>query len=383
MISCPNCHYQVQNEEIQCPYCLIVLKQLYCGNCNNILDLRYTQCIYCGQPYILPYQIPIQELIRQDLPEKVEQQHDSQPVSQFSFQASKSRRSSKNTSIKKEKQKGSIFDGDKPKGFKMMIWALKPSNGRTLTVRDNIKLIFMMLGCSVLALVVIIAGFNIKDKIDNNAAANERAQRLVAVGNTNATTVPEERVSDASSFEEVSLDSSEVKTFNKSIDELEVARERLLDKYADIALVSSGWEEQDLTNYKSTGKFDNGERMYLKNVYLNKSASVYNSPNLKAVYSCVAVIDSDYNIKSFTYTTNSDKAAYATENAFNNYTRTTPSIWIAALTGESMDIINSIFNNGKQIDDSSIQYTKNHIQYTINLSVHDNTPLYNLTIIPI
>lgn len=198
MIVCPSCHNQVADEEIQCPKCFLVLKQLSCGNCNNLLDLRYSQCIHCGQPYALPYQARVYESNRQDPPEVKEQQYTNQPVTQFSMQSTKSHRSNKNAFKTREKQKGSVFDGDKPKGFKLMIWALRPSNGKTLTARDNVKLLLMMFACAVFALLVIIAGFNIKDVIDNNAAANERAQRLTSADNTNSLISPTEQVTDDS-----------------------------------------------------------------------------------------------------------------------------------------------------------------------------------------
>ncbi len=195
---CPNCRNQVADEEIQCPNCFIVLKQLICGNCKNILDLRYLQCVFCGQPYALPYQRQVQEPSQQDPPEVKGQQYSNQPVTQFSMQASKSPRLSNKAYNQTEKRKDSIFDGDKPKGLKLILWAMRPANGKTLTMRENLKLFLMMLGCALTALIIIIAGFNIKDLIDNNTAANERKQRLTATENTSTLIVPTEQVIDDS-----------------------------------------------------------------------------------------------------------------------------------------------------------------------------------------
>lgn len=169
MIVCPNCSNQVADEEIQCPNCCFVLKQLICSNCRNMLDLRYSQCLYCGQPYVLPYQRQVKELSQQ-VPQESKQQHDNKPqISQFSMQASKSPHLSNNAFDQTEKRKGSIFSGDKPKGLKMMIWALRPANGRTLTASDYIRISAMMFGSMLALFFIVITGLNLLSKTDDNA----------------------------------------------------------------------------------------------------------------------------------------------------------------------------------------------------------------------
>ena len=52
---CQKCHSPINEQEIQCPRCGVVLGQLFCSHCNTPLDLRYGYCLTCHQPYSLPY----------------------------------------------------------------------------------------------------------------------------------------------------------------------------------------------------------------------------------------------------------------------------------------------------------------------------------------
>ena len=52
---CQNCHSPINEQELQCPRCGVVLGQLFCSHCNAPLDLRYGYCLTCHQPYSLPY----------------------------------------------------------------------------------------------------------------------------------------------------------------------------------------------------------------------------------------------------------------------------------------------------------------------------------------
>lgn len=55
MTICPNCRQNIPDGEIQCRNCGTVPFPLSCSRCGMTLDLRYSQCVHCGQPYILPY----------------------------------------------------------------------------------------------------------------------------------------------------------------------------------------------------------------------------------------------------------------------------------------------------------------------------------------
>lgn len=64
MTICPNCRQNIPDGEIQCRNCGTVPFPLYCSRCGQMLDLRYSQCVHCGQPYILPY--PVSQHVSHD-----------------------------------------------------------------------------------------------------------------------------------------------------------------------------------------------------------------------------------------------------------------------------------------------------------------------------
>ena len=54
MLTCPRCNTRFYQDMKICPQCGLSDPVLFCRVCNNPLDLRYTNCVYCRTPFQLP-----------------------------------------------------------------------------------------------------------------------------------------------------------------------------------------------------------------------------------------------------------------------------------------------------------------------------------------